>query len=74
MGVHEAGGHDFVGGVDLLASLGAGEPAHGADAVALDADVGPEPGIATAVHDPAARDEEIEHKPSNLFSEGQVAG
>jgi len=29
--------------------------------VALDPNVGPEPGIAAAVHDPAARDQEIEH-------------
>jgi hypothetical protein len=59
--VHEPGAHDFAGRFDGLPRRVFGERADGRDAVAGDADVGPEPREPGAVHDAAVADEVVEH-------------
>ena len=58
--VDEAGRDHVVAGVDAARRRRLGEIADGGDVVALDADVAAEPGRAGAVHDAAARDDEVE--------------
>ena len=60
MDVDEAGGHVASRGVDHPVGGGVRERPERGDAAVADPDVGPEPGIARAVEDPAAADEQVE--------------
>jgi hypothetical protein len=57
--VDESRGHDQPLGVDGALRLRLADAADGDDLVAANGDIAHEPGVARAVHDPAAPDEQV---------------
>src|SRR5262249_43011980 len=59
--VDKAGGDNLAGRGQPLPRFGRSEPAHGGNLAPLDADIGPVPRVAAAVHDLSVTDQDVKH-------------
>ena len=70
MDVDKAGAYGQAGDVDALAGLGCPEPADRRDPAVLDRYVGQHVDVAGAVKDPAAAQDQIEHRAASPIQGG----